>query len=203
MLSLVVYNIQMENLIESQEAKDFFVWIDPKYFLIVNNLINLKTLFSMPGDTADNLMFVPNPAFQGFISPFQANLLWNYKAEYNLELHRRQYFDIYPSRMTSLFLFESDSEAIKYSKHNPEIALRRELKHLTTHGSYRFSRHDLSWVDFLRLPHGALDDTLYPVCDSYWRGIKVEECTLSSCRQSWTQSPIIEILYEGTVKLLE
>ncbi len=90
MLSLVVYNIQMENLIESQEAKDFFVWIDPKYFLIVNNLINLKTLFSMPGDTADNLMFVPNPAFQGFISPFQANLLWNYKAEYNLELHRRQ-----------------------------------------------------------------------------------------------------------------
>lgn len=142
----------MENLFISEEPGEFFVWVDPNYFIANWNLNVVGTFTSTP-DTMndDNLMFIPNPKFNNFISPFQANLLWSYLAEYNLEVHRREYFRKYPSRLSAIFLFETKEEALKYSTRYQLHVCKRELKTVRSVGKYHFSRHDCSWIDFLRL----------------------------------------------------
>ena len=52
----------------------------------------------MPADaSATTWMFLRNPAYKTFISPFQNNLLRKYIAEYSLELSRQRYFAAYPT----------------------------------------------------------------------------------------------------------
>ncbi len=213
----------MNNLFESKDKKDFFVWVDPEFFLADHNLNRIGSLISTEsiqdaspsgsiaiyhssstktGQDPDNLMFIPNPSFSGFISPFQANLLWKYKAEYNLELSRRAYFPDYPSRLVAVFLFETEAEAKKYYGRNQTHVGGRELKHVRTIGKYKFSQHDSSWVDFLRL-WGMLDsDTINSVCDCYWKGDTVEQCKLSAYGKPWTNPPIFEVLLLGKVDLV-
>jgi hypothetical protein len=76
-----------------------------------NNSKAKLSFFSVPRGN-DNLMFIPNPNFKGgFISPFQVNLLGNYMAECNLEIHRNMYFNSHPSRLNAVFLFENKDDA--------------------------------------------------------------------------------------------
>jgi len=193
----------MDNLFESQDARDFFVWVDPNFFLADWNLNKIGSLFSIPSEQdSDNLMFMPNPKFSGFVSPFQASLLWNYKAEYNLELSRRTYFQNYPSRLTAVFLFETKAEADKYAKTNKAHVAGRELKHVKTIGAYKFSRHDSIWVDFLRTWGMKDSNTINSVCGCYWRGITLEQCELSAFGKSYIESPIFEVLFLGRVDLI-
>lgn len=95
-------------------------------------------------------MFLPNPSSRTFVSPFQNNLLRAYMAEFNLEMSRERSFSEYPSRLHAIFLLDSEEEAEKYAKHHPEHVSKRVLKQARTAGSYTFSRHDASWVDFFR-----------------------------------------------------
>src|SRR2546427_6600026 len=102
--------MNVNNLVEKQDKKEFYVWIDSGQFLSRYHVTTLG-LFSSQESKSDNLMFVPNPDFNYFISPFQYNLLNNYLTEYNLELGRRSNFSQYPSRLDSIFLFETKEEA--------------------------------------------------------------------------------------------
>ena len=187
------------NLVEEQDKKGFYVWIDPAHFLARYHITTLG-LFSSQESKSDNLMFVPNSDFNQFISPFQYNLLNNYLAEYNLELARRSYFSQYPSRLDAIFLFETKEEAINYGRKHREHVFSRILKKVVSDGLYKFSKHDLSWIDFLNLGLSNDSDTLDNVSRSYWSGERVCDCKLLARGVSWTQKPILEILYIGTIK---
>ena len=98
-------------------------------------------------------MFLPNPDFRGFVSPFQNNLLRAYTAEHNLELSRERFFPAHPSRLRAVFLLPSELEALAYAASHPDHVAQRELRRVRTNGPYRYSVHDSSWVDFLRQSH--------------------------------------------------
>lgn len=193
----------MDNIFKSKNPKDFYVWVDPNDFLAEHNLKKIGSFFSMPPNPkSDNLMFLPNTQFSGFISPFQAGLLWKYSAEYNLELSRRANFSNYPSRLTAVFLLETEIEAKRYFERNYTHVGKRVLMHVRTVGEYEYSIHDSSWVDFLGTKSGKDPNTIRSVCDSYWKGITVEQCNLTNMGQPWTESPIFEILLLGRVDLV-
>ncbi len=67
--------------------------------------------------SADFLPYVPNPAVStGFLSPFTASSLGNYRVEYDAELTRRTFFPDAPSRLTGIFAFESMTDCQRASE---------------------------------------------------------------------------------------
>ncbi len=179
--------------------KDFFVFVDPEEWLIQHQIGLVGSFVAAPEPGAQTMMFLPNPEFKTFITPFQSNMVRNYIAEYNLEMSRIYNFPQYPCRLQSLFLFESIDEAIKYRAHNEEHVSKRILKKCTTQGPFLYSTHDSSWIDFLRLGHGMDDATVKFIGAAYWSGELVKDHTLISMGKPWTREPIMETLLIGRV----
>jgi hypothetical protein len=177
------------------EEKKFYVWLNPEE----HNFKIVGSFCAMPNYSKESLMFLPNPNFQGFISPFQNNLMRNYIAEYNLELARQHHSPNYPCRLESIFLFDSEQEAIKYQERHFDHVGNRSLESGFTVGPYTYSQHDSSWVNFLRLGHMMDPQDIHNVTSAYWRGESVENCTLSSCGKPWTQTRITETLFVGRI----
>jgi hypothetical protein len=190
----------MNNFFASDRSRDFFVYVDPKDFLIRHQVSLIGSFTSVPNEpSVPTLMFIPNPEFKTFISPFQNNLLRNYIAEYNLELSRQQHFEAYPCRLQAIFLLDSAEEAEKYATHHPEHVGKRILKRCKTVGEYCYSVHDLAWVDFLRIVHSMDAQTLDFVGRAYWSGELVVNHKLMSMGQSWCEEPAMEVLFLGRV----
>ena len=103
----------------------------------------------------------------------------------------------------SCSLYETEEEANKYYERNPSHVKGRELKHVRTVGEYKYSRHDSSWVNFLRLDGMKDYNTIHSVCHCYWKGETVEGHKLEFMGNSWTESPIFEILLLGRVDLVK
>lgn len=81
-------------------------------------------------------MFIPNPDLQGDITPYQLNIMREYRAEYNLELGSENGFISYPSRLNAIYLFESSSEAHRYKdSHLEQVGNRilKKVKSVTSH----------------------------------------------------------------------
>lgn len=189
----------ISNLVKSSVIKEFYVWINLEDLIVKHNY-EIGFFTSSPRDNADNLMFVPNPNFKdGFISPFQDNLLRSYLAEYHLELRRKWSNDSYPSRLNAIFLFENEDDAYRYREYNPWHVANRILKKVKSKDKYVISKHDSSWVDFLRLPYSMDSETINNVCKSYWEGRKAKDCDLIHLGKSWSREPIFEVLYYGIV----
>ena len=85
----------MPNLFTSNEPVDFWVWVNPDNWLVRHQ--------------------IPNPEFQGELTPFLHGVMRDYMAEYNLELARLSSFNEYPSRLNAIYLFLNEEEAHKYS----------------------------------------------------------------------------------------
>jgi hypothetical protein len=190
----------MENLSSSDQRRDFFVFVDPNDWLTRHQLALIGSFSSSPADaSAPKLMFLPNPEFQTFISPFQNNLVRNYMAEYNLELCREQNFAHYPCRLQAIFLFDTEEEARKYlARHHNHVG-GRLLKRCQTIGRYLWSRHDSSWIDFLRVGHSMDAETLQFVGRAYWSGDSVKNHQLTSMGKAWSEDPIMEVLLLGRI----
>jgi hypothetical protein len=189
------------NLYLSDTQKNFWVWVDPSNWR-VNHQVSLTGSFISAGSIKrgeNNLPFIPNPKFQGDISPFSIGITHQYIVEYNFEINREHHFPWYPSRLNAIYLLESEDEAMAYKDRHMAHVDGRVLKKIYTVGQYIYSTHDSSWVDFLRLPHYCGDQTIYNVTQSYWRGVNVADCHCHSMGKSWTQSPIIEVLYLGRI----
>lgn len=202
----------MNNLVKSDQPRDFYVWINPNDFLVRWNIEVTGTFSSVleesnrvkvNPDTSDNLMFLPNPQFNNFISPFQSNLVRAYSAEYNFEMARRTHFPGYPSRLDAVFLLETEDEALKYRQGNIAHVGDRELRKVGTVGEYCYSIHDSSWVEFCRQPHSMDAETINSVSRAYWSGEKVRDSPLMSMGKTWTRNPIIEVLYLGMVRFYD
>jgi hypothetical protein len=175
------------------------VWINPNDFIANNNSKANQSFFSVPLGN-ENLMFIPNPNFKGgFVSPFQVNLLGNYLAEYKLELHRNSYFSTHPSRLNAIFLFDNEKDAAKYRERNLDHVGNRVLKVAKSVGNYIYSKHDSSWIDFLRLPGWKDNETIFNTCNAYWEGKQLFDCELEHFGKKWIEDPIWEILFYGTI----
>ncbi len=191
------------NLYKSESPVDFWVWINPLNWL-VKHQIEVTAGFTsggILGDRKTNLMFIPNPEFKGDITPYQLNIMREYMAEYNLELGREANFKNYPSRLNAIYLFDSPEEARRYYQIHQEHVGNRILKRVKSVSPCVYSKHDLSWVDFLRLAHSVDAMSIDNVSKAYWSGVKVENCDLESMGRKWTQPPIIEVLFLGRVEV--
>lgn len=190
----------MDNLISEKEQRLFYVWIHTKD-IYANFNANMVGSFVSVETKDDNLMFLPNKQFSGYISPFQGNLLRSYHAEYNLETTRKKHFSQYPSRLTATFLFESEEEAFRYKEIHSSHVENRHLRVGKTVGPYRYSRHDLSWIDFLRSPLLIDQDITKYMTEEYWKGNSVENFKLDLMEKSLAVVgvPIYEILYIGRI----
>jgi hypothetical protein len=194
----------MTNLFCGEDQRDFYVWVDPSNWLIRHQIQETGSFFSVhPEDREEALMFIPNPKFRGGVSPFQNNLLQQYIAEYQLEVARQTCCPKYPCRLQAIFLFESEEEADKYRERHFSHVGNRVLKRVKTVGYYCYSLHDSSWIDFLRLSGWNDLQTLDNVCKAYWGGHLVKSSHLQSLGKVWTEEPIIEVLYLGTVEFYE
>ncbi|MFL5730498.1 MAG: hypothetical protein ACJ75J_13505 [Cytophagaceae bacterium] len=190
----------MKNLIRSGELKSFYVWVNPKDMFAYHNA-NLVGSFVSVTNQEDNLMFLPNAEFSGYISPFQGNLLRSYQAEYKLEITRKNGFEAYPSRLVATFLFEEESEALKYRETHGIHVGHRELMKATTAGEYLYSRHDLGWIDFLRSPLILDEEIIHEITRSYWEGRSVKDFRIELMEKflSAVTQPVHEILYIGRI----
>lgn len=192
------------NLIANATPTDFYVWVDPTSRFVAHQIQVAGSFLSadhpgLPGDHAETLMFLPNDKFQAVVSPFQNNLLRSYTAEYNLEVARQTWFSDYPSRLQATYLLLDVECAMQYLRLNSGHVGQRVLKHVRTVGDYRYSVHDSSWIEFMRLG-GMMDtETLNNVTKSYWGGDAVEKCELESMGEAWTREPAWEVLFSGRV----
>lgn len=99
-------------------------------------------------------------------------------------------------------MFQSEQDAKQYAARNQAHVGGREKVTVQSVGDYCLSIHDSSWVDFMRLKYGMVGDSIHDVCQSYWKGIPVQDCKLESCGEPWTEAPIYEVLFLGQVRLL-
>ena len=194
----------MSNIFVSEQERDFFVYIDPKDRSILHQVGLVGSFISTPFDqSSQTLMFLRNPEFKTFISPFQNTLLRNYAAEYNLEISRQNSFPSYPCRLQAIFLLDSEEESQKYAACHPDHVERRLLKRVRTVGPHLFSIHDSAWINFLRIGHSMDRQTLDFVGRAYWSGELVQDHRLQSMGESWSEDPIMEILFIGRVDFYE
>ena len=190
-----------QNLKFDAETIELFVWVDPDS----HNMNVVGQFCSMPHTEATKLLpFLPNPEYKDvFVSPFSSGIMRPYIAESNLELARSGRFANYPSRLSAIFLLPTEAEAMKYRDRYPNHVGNRVLKSAKSKGQYLFSRHDASWIDFLRAAHSLDDETITSVANAYWQGLNAESCELQSCGKAWTSTPITEILYLGNIEFKE
>lgn len=191
---------EASNFFTADRTKSFYVWINTKD-IYANHNANLVGSFVSNSNKEDNLMFIPNKNFSGYISPFQGNLLRSYGAEYNLEKTRKESYSTYPSRLVATFLFEKEEDAMRYKETHEFHVANRELKVGKTVGSYMYSRHDLSWIDFLRSPFLIDKETVNSMVHSYWRGESVQDFKLELMEKaiSARAESIFEVLYIGRI----
>jgi hypothetical protein len=190
------------NLFQDTEIVDFWVWINPHNLLAKHNIEITGSFFSggVTGKKNSNFLFIPNPEFDGDITPFSFGVLSQYIPEYHLEINRMKNFANYPSRLNSLFLFKSEDDANKYHDRQNDHVGDRVLKKCHSVGTYQYSIHDSSWIDFLRQAQMIDNDSLNNCCNSYWSGISVEKCKLLSKGSIWSEYPIFEVLFIGLVE---
>jgi hypothetical protein len=195
----------MSNLFDSKGSVDFWVWINPENWL-VRHQITVTGGFTSGGllqTGKSKLMFIPNPGFEGEITPFQFGIMREYMAEYNLELGRERHFSSYPSRLNAIYLFESEDEAQKYKNRHLSHVGDRILKKGRSVAPCVYSVHDCSWVDFLRLTHSVDQDSVDNVCKAYWSGRRVQDNQLISLGESWSQDAIFEVLFLGRIEFYD
>lgn len=125
-------------------------------------------------------------------------------AEYNLEMGRTFYkFTDYPSRLNAIYLFDQEEEAHKYKERHMTHVGDRILKKARSVTPCVYSKHDSSWVDFVRLPHSTDPETTSFISKAYWSGATVEGCRLESMGKRWSQPPIIEVLFLGRIEFYD
>lgn len=193
------------NLYHSKDSVDFLVWINPENWL-VRHQITFTGGFTSGGllqTGKSKLMFIPNPEFEGDITPFQYGIMREYMADYNLELGRERHFPAYPSRLNAIYLFESEDEAQKYKDRHLSHVGDRILKKVRSVTPCVYSIHDSSWVDFLRLMGSVHPESVDNVSKAYWSGKRVQDNQLLSMGESWSQDAIFEVLFLGRIEFYD
>jgi hypothetical protein len=194
-------------VVRSESAREFFVWVDPNAVSVQHNLALVGSFTGgrilVPIDGPEGLVFVPNPnheAHERSLTPFHSGITRDYRVEYNLEVLRYTEFKEFPSRFNALFLLDSREEAERYGLAEPAHVDGRILKKGATKGPYAYTVHDSAWIKFLRLPHSIDSQTLDTVGRAYWEGRRISEVQLISMGKPWAAPSAMEVLFYGTIE---
>ena len=170
----------MDHLIKDNAPLELFAWRDPA------------------AQSAGNDIFGGNP----FNTPHpddQFTTAQNYFAEYHLEYYRQRLYNDFPSRIHATLLFATRVDAKNFGlRHRTRVA-GKALTKVRSCGDYIVSFHDSSWLDYLRLPHSLSLSTLDEISGHYWRGQLVEEIGVQFMSERWSEPPVIEALFQGTL----
>ncbi|MFO8827599.1 hypothetical protein SC657_08615 [Legionella pneumophila] len=188
----------------SDIEQEFFFWVDPKNAIIFNNICNSGCVSSNPENSSnnpeENLLFVPNPKYKGFITPYQNNIVKRIRAEYWLETFRPSN---YPSRLQALYLFISEQDAMEYNKIHMSHTKDRELIKGISSKSCLYSIHDSGWFDFLCKDVSLDEETARNSAIQYWSGMKICDSQVYLYGNSWSQTPTMEVLFYGILNISE
>ena len=188
--------------------RDFFVWVDPADWMVKHH-VSLVGSFqggpALPGriDGPQGLPFIANPNAQAVgqsLSPFHSNVIRNYRVEWNLELVRFQEFKELPCRLHALFLLDTREDAERYRQIHPSHVQGRILKRGRSEGPFKYSIHNSAWIDFMRLDHSMDNETILSIDRAYWRGIRADNCELTSMGKPWHALSCPEVLFYGRLR---
>jgi hypothetical protein len=189
------------NLFEGSRSREFWLWADLDEPLVRQGLANSGRFVSACGVGTQQVVlpFIENPGFLGPLSPFGLNVVREYAAEYRLELARLRHFLEYPSRLSAIFLLNSEDDARRYAEHHPQQTRTRELLRAWCEGPCRYSEHDSRWIDVLR----TTDQAHAPneMAHGYWRGEPVPPPVLEAARLPTGPQPLSEVLFLGEMRV--
>ena len=103
----------------------------------------------------------------------------------------------------AIFLFDNEVAARKYADRHPEGVGSRVLQKVRTVGEYTCSFQNMSWIDYLRIPHFLRPERIEAICRDYWIGRRVIDYTLTSFGKLWTVEPLVETVYGGSVEFYD
>lgn len=194
-----------ENLFRIRDEEKFYLWINPKNYIIFHNvhftgLITSNPMLSEQSTKEDNLLFIPNPNYKNFITPYQNNIIKRIRAEYWLEFYRPPE---YPSRLQALYIFNSECDAKQYKEFHPDHVKGRILISGSAINNYLYSIHDSGWFDYLCKDASIDNETIRYCATEYWKGTEVEHAQLTIYGHYWSQKPTLEVLYYGSLKITD
>lgn len=199
----------MANLDPSEHPDPFFIFVSQSSPTTWLNFNLNGAFFSTPatGSADDFLPFVPNPNFAGSLSPFLANVMTDYRLEWDAEHARRAHAPEAPSRLGAVFAFGSYADCQRVSQiHGWDLAqVERFRPALGVPIAVR--RVNMEIVSLMRSAYtlAAWDaQSLDAIWSAYWRG----EATITvdvpapppQLRQQATCNCIWEYLIDGRVE---
>ena len=169
-----------DHLIKDHATLELYAWLDPEA--------------DLPGWD----VLTGNP-FGVSLPEDHFTTVQNYFAEYHLEYYRQRLYNDFPSRIHATLLFATRVDAENFGlRHRTRVA-GKALTKVRSCGDYIVSFHDSSWLDYLRLPHSLSLSTLDEISGHYWRGQLVEEIGVQFMSERWSEPPVIEALFQGTL----
>lgn len=199
----------MPNLDPADYPDPFFIFVDHASPTTWHNF-NLTGRFCAAlaaGTPDDFLMFVPNPRFAGFISPFLNNITIDYRVEWDAEQARRFHAPDAPSRLSAVYAFGSYADCQTASqKHQWSLAEVERFRAVPDPG-LRIRKVNMEIVSVMRTSYRLgtwAPDVLDTIWSAYWNGtgdvtveVPVPPPTL---RQEVPSGCIWEYLIDGCVE---
>jgi hypothetical protein len=187
----------------------FFIFVNQAAPMTWNNF-NLTGTFcsvSATGSPDDYLMFVPNPNFTGFLSPWLHNVTSDYRLEWDAEQARRRHAPESPSRLGAVFAFGSyaDCERVaqKYTWDLAEVEKFRPVPNQPI----EVRQVNMEIVSLMRPAYtlGSWDaQTLDAIWSAYWGGGQTIAVDVPApppqLRRQETSDCIWEYLIDGCVE---
>jgi len=192
------------NLFRSNERRDFFIWVDLRDHVNVQEFLNFKILMPFP-ISPDIVYSTIRPQSRTiFADSFISNLVSKLILECDLEETRKKSFRDYPSRLTSRFILDSLQDAKTYYEINKKFLDTRRLFKLQTVDKYVYSIHDEGHIQLWHAIIHPLNSQSYQQrLMDYWKGQSVgETCFRNGLNQIIQADSINEILFDGKLKVL-
>jgi len=215
-------------MIEIQNTKEkinneFYIFVDFNNIVTKHNLEVTNSFvsgafgqLSFGGDfaekyisgTVDYLPFVVNShSDMNVISMFNNSITSDYRVEYNFELHRKQYYPHFPSRLAACYAFADYETCEKVSqKYHWNLNSVRKFK-LEEHPLNKIVKVNMEIISLERYANAVSmqdQESLFQIGESYWTGhgnIQLELPTING-RKIFDSEIIWEYLIEGRLSLI-
>lgn len=198
----------MPNLDPADYPDPFFIFVNEASPMTWHNFNLTGSFSSSPrtGSPDDFLMFIPNPNFTGFISPFLHGVTNDYRLEWDAEQARRAHAPDAPSRLGAVFAFGSYADCERVAtKYGWDLAQVEQFRPARGE-AIAVGNVNMEIVSLMRAAYtlGSWDaQSLDAIWSAYWRG----ETTITvdvpapppQLRQQATSDCIWEYLIDGRV----
>lgn len=201
----------MPNLEPDNYPELLYVFVPPTNWLAQHNLTYTGRLFSSTAaglpQGADNLPFLPNPAFGGALSPFLSGVINHYRVEHDVEAVRRRVAPEAPSRLTSVYAFgDEESCHAAADAHGWKLDTVQKFR-LVEDLPLRVRRVNMEIVSLGRLAYATADLTdpdIEQLWTAYWNGDDHISMDLPTppTHQTFHSGCIWEYLIDGYIELV-